>query len=559
MGQTLSTPVTQKKTEDGGNDKFYYAVSEMQGWRIEMEDAHTIALSLDQDDDESNTFFAVYDGHGGASVAKYAGEHVHKKLLADGAYLKKEYATALKNAFLGTDADMRASSTFTRDTSGCTAVAALVTSDERIYVANAGDSRSVISVKGEAKPLSYDHKPQNEIERSRILAAGGYIEFGRVNGNLALARALGDFEYKKNASLAPEKQIITSDPEVIAHEITDEDEFLVIACDGIWDCLTSQQAVNVIRLLIARGKTIPEICEEICELCLAPDTDGRGGIGCDNMTILIVAILHGRTLQEWYGWVTNRVKHKHGFATPDQIPQLYSTSALIAFRARREAYEARQREREAYRNASSTRPDTQGFGGNTIDGVEVGGSSFRDFARILGSTGGITYNPATGELKRRLVFDDVDVDDDDDDSGDEYVDADETNGVTSFTGVSFNGTFGLPHSDGSDITKSLREQLDELEEAEADSACPESDDMQMGEIDDEVTISGMETAPPTAATPAKQQDSGGLQGEAPPPPKLLQNGDARPKQLVSSPAGDAPSAAVQAEGFLDSSESPLKL
>lgn len=91
------------------------------------------------------------------------------------------------------------------------------------------------------------------------MAAGGYIEFGRVNGeysdkpflnglvhmlkitsflfqlctgNLALARALGDFEYKKNYSITPEKQIITADPDVIAHDITDDDEFLVLACDG---------------------------------------------------------------------------------------------------------------------------------------------------------------------------------------------------------------------------------------------------------------------------------------------------------------------------------------
>ena len=69
-------------------------------------------------------------------------------------------------------------------------------------------------------------------ERNRIVAAGGYIEFGRVNGNLALARALGDFEYKKNYAIAPEAQIITANPDIIEHEITEDDEFFVIACDG---------------------------------------------------------------------------------------------------------------------------------------------------------------------------------------------------------------------------------------------------------------------------------------------------------------------------------------
>jgi protein phosphatase 2C family protein 2/3 len=51
-----------------------------------------------------------------------------------------------------------------------------------IYQANAGDSRSVLGYKGEAKPLSFDHKPTNTLETERIKNAGGFVEFGRVNG-----------------------------------------------------------------------------------------------------------------------------------------------------------------------------------------------------------------------------------------------------------------------------------------------------------------------------------------------------------------------------------------
>lgn len=69
-------------------------------------------------------------------------------------------------------------------------------------------------------------------EKARICAAGGFVDFGRVNGNLALSRAIGDFEFKKSADLSPEQQIVTAFPDVITHEITDDDEFLVIACDG---------------------------------------------------------------------------------------------------------------------------------------------------------------------------------------------------------------------------------------------------------------------------------------------------------------------------------------
>lgn len=70
-------------------------------------------------------------------------------------------------------------------------------------------------------------------EKARIMAAGGFVDFGRVNGNLALSRAIGDFEFKKSADLSPEAQIVTAYPDVITHDITDNDEFLVIACDGL--------------------------------------------------------------------------------------------------------------------------------------------------------------------------------------------------------------------------------------------------------------------------------------------------------------------------------------
>ena len=69
-------------------------------------------------------------------------------------------------------------------------------------------------------------------ESARIRAAGGFIDFGRVNGNLALSRAVGDFEFKKNVKLPPEEQIVTAFPDVTVHEISDDDEFLVLACDG---------------------------------------------------------------------------------------------------------------------------------------------------------------------------------------------------------------------------------------------------------------------------------------------------------------------------------------
>lgn len=91
---------------------------------------------------------------------------------------------------------------------GSTAVVVLI-KNNRLYCANAGDSRAVACINGEVEVLSLDHKPNNEAETKRIYEGGGWVEFNRVNGNLALSRALGDFVFKKNESKKPEEQIVT--------------------------------------------------------------------------------------------------------------------------------------------------------------------------------------------------------------------------------------------------------------------------------------------------------------------------------------------------------------
>ena len=96
---------------------------------------------------------------------------------------------------------------------------------------------------------------------------------------------------------------------------------------GIWDCLTSQQGVDFVRLLISEGHELSEITEIVCADCLAPDPPGSGySVGHDNMTIFVVALLNGKTMEEWRGWVTDRVKNHIGYPTPKVRPQIYSQS-----------------------------------------------------------------------------------------------------------------------------------------------------------------------------------------------------------------------------------------
>uniref|UniRef100_A0A673C8A0 Protein phosphatase 1G n=1 Tax=Sphaeramia orbicularis TaxID=375764 RepID=A0A673C8A0_9TELE len=176
--------------------------------------------------------------------------------------------------------------------SGTTAVVALIRG-KQLIVANAGDSRCVVSERGKAVDMSYDHKPEDEVELARIKNAGGKVTMdGRVNGGLNLSRAIGDHFYKRNKALPPEEQMISAMPDVKVLTLNEEHDFMVIACDGIWNVLSSQEVVDFISERIKpdqSGKTRPlsSIVEELLDHCLAPDTSGDG-TGCDNMTCIII-------------------------------------------------------------------------------------------------------------------------------------------------------------------------------------------------------------------------------------------------------------------------------
>ncbi|GFF49629.1 protein phosphatase 2C homolog 3 [Aspergillus udagawae] len=326
MGQTLSEPVVEKTSEEGQDECCLYGLSAMQGWRISMEDAHTAVLDLQAkstggsekptDPDKRLAFFGVYDGHGGDKVALFAGENLHKIVAKQEAFAKGDIEQALKDGFLATDRAILEDPKYEEEVSGCTAAVSVI-SKNKIWVANAGDSRSVLGVKGRAKPLSFDHKPQNEGEKARISAAGGFVDFGRVNGNLALSRAIGDFEFKKSPELSPEQQIVTAYPDVTVHEVTDDDEFLVIACDGIWDCQSSQSVVEFVRRGIAAKQDLYRICENMMDNCLASNSE-TGGVGCDNMTMIIIGLLNGKTKEEWYNQIAERVANGDGPCAPPE-------------------------------------------------------------------------------------------------------------------------------------------------------------------------------------------------------------------------------------------------
>ena len=189
-------------------------LSEMQGWRLEMEDSH-VALNMPSRPD--HTFLAVFDGHGGSNSAVFAAANMigiiekntyWSSYLEGGAADVDLLGRALTQAFFDIDDALRSEIIDVRDVSGCTCVSAMIT-PRYIICGNAGDSRCVIGTDKMTKAMSKDHKPNNELEQKRIEKAGGKVQAGRVDGDLSVSRAFGDFRFKNRHNLTAKEQKVS--------------------------------------------------------------------------------------------------------------------------------------------------------------------------------------------------------------------------------------------------------------------------------------------------------------------------------------------------------------
>lgn len=193
---------------------------------------------------------------------------------------------AIKSAFLRIDQTMRTSA---QDMSGCTAVCTLI-SPTHLFIANCGDSRAVLYDGEKPKFATEDHKPFNPKERKRIIDAGGTAT-QRINGTLAVSRALGDFEFKKDTMRGPCEQLVSPEPEVTVIERHPSDEFIILACDGIWDVMNNEDLCQFVRHRLKLERSIEKICSSVLDLCLRKGSR-------DNMSVIIVVFEPGLTIDE---------------------------------------------------------------------------------------------------------------------------------------------------------------------------------------------------------------------------------------------------------------------
>nr|CCC89542.1 putative protein phosphatase 2C [Trypanosoma congolense IL3000] len=281
----LCAPVKDKYSLLMEDDKVRVGASSMQGWRNSMEDAHTIHLSLPNLPfhmaPEDGAMAAVFDGHSGCKTAQFAASHMLKWITSSDLFASGNIEAAIRSAFVRGDAVIHRSMPY--EQSGCTGNCILLVQNH-LYCSNVGDSRAVMCRGGVPFPLSEDHKPTLPKERERIKKAGCFVQNGRVNGVLSLSRALGDFSFK-DQGLKPEEQAISPVPDVVHVTLTPQDEFVIIACDGVWEKLSNKKVINFVRDEIGEHGDLSLACERLMDFCLAPVA---GSPGSDNMTVVIV-------------------------------------------------------------------------------------------------------------------------------------------------------------------------------------------------------------------------------------------------------------------------------
>jgi serine/threonine protein phosphatase PrpC len=277
--EALKTPIPsspyQEKLTLG---PIVYGASQAKGMRPYMEDRHIIQEPLIPrgssgapiPDDTPRSFAAVYDGHNGTLAADHAADRLHFILATEPAFRTctgdgppatihregERITAALIHAFESTDKEILTRCRTENGRGGATGVV-ILRIGEMLYAAHCGDSRAVLCRRGEALRLTEDHKPNLPRERKRVEDLGGRVDFarcwrvivdpggGRPASGLAVSRSFGDPDFKEPLHL------VTATPDVMSERLTEDDSFVILASDGLWDVMTDKRACEIVKNKIA--------------------------------------------------------------------------------------------------------------------------------------------------------------------------------------------------------------------------------------------------------------------------------------------------------------------
>lgn len=307
LPQVNQSMVSQESADPFQELSFLVGVAENKNatYRAKMEDVHTYVANFAEKLDWG--YFAIFDGHAGQQTARWCGNNLHNLLEQEVQRHEAEYLKHAASPQAATPADLYDMRQLLCDvfikadkilvdegtgSAGSTAVVAVLrwetehpdTAHSRrkrmLYTSNVGDSRLVLCRGGKLHRLLYDHKALDPSEVRRIREAGGLIVRNRVNGVFAITRSLGDSYIKS---------LVTGHPFTTATEVLPEDEFLILACDGVWDVITDQKACDYVRRIFEAQRTANEPCDpsfaakKLCNLAIENATT-------DNITVMVVLL-----------------------------------------------------------------------------------------------------------------------------------------------------------------------------------------------------------------------------------------------------------------------------
>ncbi|KAK4414958.1 putative protein phosphatase 2C 27 [Sesamum alatum] len=255
------------------------------GGRSDMEDTHICIPDLARNfgcagsGEEVISFYGVFDGHGGKGAAQFVRDHLPRIIVEDVDF-PLELEKVVTRSFMETDAAFAKSCSIESTlSSGTTALTAMIFG-RSLLVANVGDCRAVLSRCGVAIEMSKDHRPSCVNERLRIESLGGYVDDGYLNGQLGVSRALGNWHIK-GLKEGEKGGPLSAEPELKLITLTNEDEFLIIGSDGIWDVFRSQNAVDFARRRLQEHNNVKLCCKDIVN-----EAKKRGA--SDNLTVVMV-------------------------------------------------------------------------------------------------------------------------------------------------------------------------------------------------------------------------------------------------------------------------------
>lgn len=274
--------------------------SSLIGPRPELEDRVSLFDDMNEfynnilSKEENRSFYAVYDGHSGQEAAELASVYVPLCIANEIGVNKLNNIDAIIEGIKKADELICKEALESGFNSGTTLVMAMII-NETLYIANLGDSEIVIAKRKktnslhnefDAIVLSEIHKPTDEKEKERITSLGGIVFRGRILGKLAVSRALGDIEYKIPSAKA---NFVSNTPYVYSLDIDEEYDFIILACDGLWDKVSYIEAVNFVNDQREKGLSANEISMLLCKYALEKGSK-------DNVTVIVV-ILKWRPVQ----------------------------------------------------------------------------------------------------------------------------------------------------------------------------------------------------------------------------------------------------------------------